>query len=213
MSYECIRCNKLFTKKSNYGCHVNRKYPCKVPRKIENNIHERNGEILISPTMSPTTRVNPPNIPPISPQLDKNHSLSINLVVKQDEILHLTPNSDHLLCTGTDSNNKVKYFCVDCKKTYSSNWALKKHQINSCNKVKIKILKCDICSTVFARSDGLKRHVEGRCKGPSNSKINDIDDEFAKKEQEIIKLLSEMRIIMNKSKNADIQNIPNVNNQ
>ena len=228
MSYECIRCNKLFNKKSNYGFHVNRKYPCKVLRTIENDIHVRNSVNNDFPPnippMSSNMGGNHPNSPPMSTQLDKNPQLPVNLVLKHDEMLHLTTNSDHLFCANNDSNDKIKYFCVDCKKPFSSNWALKKHQINSCNKVKIKILKCDICSAVFARADGLRRHVNGRCKGSSNSEINDISDEFAKKEeeinnvndelaqkeQEINKLLAEMRIIMNKRENCDIQNISNV---
>jgi len=29
IEYKCTRCGKLFNKKSNYDCHINRKYPCK----------------------------------------------------------------------------------------------------------------------------------------------------------------------------------------
>jgi len=86
MKYTCLRCNKLFSQKSHYDNHNNRKRPCKIDT-IDNNINDNlnedsveiNNELVISPQLSTIS----PQLSTISPQLSSISYQSLTLTKLQ----------------------------------------------------------------------------------------------------------------------------------
>jgi hypothetical protein len=111
----CSNCGELFTKKSTYDYHINRKIPC----------------VKIAPKVAPIA----PKIAPIAPEISKN----IQKVFKQRNLSHISGSSDTFDNNTTNtignckkSNEKKTFSCEYCNKIFSRKFCLLRHQNARC---------------------------------------------------------------------------------
>jgi hypothetical protein len=132
MKYICNSCNKVFTQKSNYDYHINRKYKCRSSDDT-NNLINQNSSIF-----TPNSSVFPPKTSVFPPNSSKNKT---NL-------------SDLPLDANNDINNSL-FCCQFCNKSFSRKDNLVRHENDRCKEKKDK----DIIKELIKQNQEMKQQI------------------------------------------------------
>jgi hypothetical protein len=204
VNHTCVKCLKVFDKKSTYDYHVNnKKRPC-----IQNNIDSKN---LIESTTQVHT--NP---------LNNNKDLTK---------IHTNSTQIKKLCDINNDEDNQKS-CLYCGLVFARNDSLKRHIEKFCRVIKIqneqnkevlvknnsvipsiyvdlnnKTNSCNYCGLVFKRKDNLKRHIIDRCKVKKIQDEQKAKDEKLESQDKEIEELKNIVLKLNKKVDKEINNL------